>query len=367
MLLTSLLNSLYESILSLGRKKYWFLVLGLILLAVIFINGVAIIPQEPYQRLSENPFITRTDIHFNNYWQENPLLPIIAFYLNLTLPLRFNVFCFAIMVGAFALFAVLTYQHWGASPSLIFSTLLITSPITTVMLTWMGTPDGLTLALTIPFLFTHSGLLMFSLAIFGIANHPAFAIAVIEILILRWLTRDEIKIRHILLTVTGIAIGYGLTRLFISSNAIEVVSRTDFMQLKDLDYWVKMNLANLPMSLSSLFNIHWLVLFVCLVMFFNRDKKFYLITLAFILINFGLTFFTFDTTRVFFLISWGVLFECMFNSYKIATSMGEAESKQFLQALIMIGIVSILSPRYFSWAGEIHTTPFYEFWRRVFR
>jgi len=367
MLLSTYLNNLYESILKFGGKKYWFAVLGLILLSVIFINGVAVVPEEPYQRLSENPFSTRTDIHFNNYWQENPLLPIIAFYLNLTSPLRFNVFCFVIMVGAFALFAALSHDRWGAVQSLIYSTLLITSPITTMLLTWVGTPDGLTLALTIPFLFTQSGILMFSIAIFGIANHPSFAIAVIEILILRQLAKDEIKIKHILLTALGIAVGYGLTRLFIASNGIEVVTRADFMQLKELDYWVKMNLANFPISLASLFNVHWIVLFTCLIMFFNRDKKFYLTVLGLFLINLVFTFFTLDTTRVFFLISWGVLFECMFHSYKIASSSSEVESKQFLQALMVISIVSIISPRYFSWAGEIHTTPFYEFWRKVLR
>ena len=76
MLLSSLLDGLYQTVSDLGRKRYWFLIPGLLLLIVVVINGVAIVPEEPYQRLSQDPFSTRTDIHFNNYWQENPLLPL---------------------------------------------------------------------------------------------------------------------------------------------------------------------------------------------------------------------------------------------------------------------------------------------------
>jgi hypothetical protein len=370
MLISTFLNSLYEQTLKLGRSRFWLLVLGLIFLVVIFINGIGIVPEEPYQRLSENPFITRTDIHFNNYWQENPLLPVIAFYLGLSSATAFNILCFVILTGAFLLFALLASRRWDSFAALIFSTLLITSPLTTVMLTWLGTPDGLTVALTVPFFFAHSVPLVFILSLLGVTNHPAFMITVIEILVLRWAARDEIKFKHILASAVGLAAGYGLTRWFLAANQIEVVSRTDFMLLKDMGEWLKMNAQNFPMSVSSLFNINWLILPVCLMLFFKRDRVFYLLVLGFLLINYGFTFFTLDTTRVFSLLSWGVLYECIFHSHTLAGT-GENEGtevqKQFLQSLILIGVASFITPRYFSWAGEIHTTPFYQFLRKVFR
>jgi hypothetical protein len=370
MLISNFLNSLYEQTLRLGRSRFWLPFLGLVFLVVIFINGIGIVPEEPYQRLSENPFITRTEIHFNNYWQENPLLPVIAFYLGLTSPLAFNVLCFVIITGAFLLFAVLSSRQWGSAPALIFSTILITSPLTTVMLTWLGTPDGLALALTVPFLFARSSPLLFFLSMLGIANHPAFAIAVIQILALRWMAGNGIKFRHILVTGIGLAIGYGLTRLFLTVNHIEIVSRTDFMLLKDMGEWLKMNALNFPMSASSLFNIHWMILPVCLILFFKRDRVFYSAVLAFLLVNYGFTLLTLDTTRVYSLLSWGVLFECIFHSYKLAAAERDNDrqfEKQFLQSLILIGIASFITPRYFSWAGEIHTTPFYQFMRKILR
>lgn len=370
MLISTFLDSLYEKTLRLGRSRFWLLFLGLVLLAVIFINGIGIVPEEPYRRLAENPFVTRTDIHFNNYWQENPLLPLLAHTLRLTSPASFNILCFVILTGAFLSFALFARSKWGPAPALIFSTLLITSPLTTVILTWLGTPDGLTLLLTVPFLFARSSLFFFPLALLGAANHPAFMIAALEILALRWAARDGTGFKQLLVTSAGLAAGYGLVRWFLVVNQIEIVSRVDFMLLKDFMEWVKMNALNLPMSVASLFNAHWLILVVCLVMFFKRDRVFYSLILAFLLVNYAFTFFTLDTTRIFSLLAWGVLFTCMFHSYNLAKAEKGANpqvERQFLQSLIVVGLVSLVSPRYFSWMGEIHATPFYDFLRKVFR
>jgi hypothetical protein len=370
MLLSTFLDGLYEGTLRLGRSRFWLPVLGLVFLAVIFINGIGIVPEEPYQRLSENPFVTRADIHFNNYWQENPLLSVIAFYLGLTSPLAFNILCFVLITGAFLSFALFSRHRWDSAPALIFSALLITSPLTTVMLTWLGTPDGLSLALTLPFLFTHSGWLIFFLSMFGAMNHPAFMIAAMEILALRWAAREGTNFKHLLIAGFGLAAGYALVRVFLAVNQIEFVSRTDFLLLRNWDEWFKLNALNFPMSVSSLFNTHWVILPVCLVMFFKRDRVFYSLALAFLLANYGITLFTLDTTRIFSLLSWGVLFACIFRSFDLAVSDREITpqtQKQFLQALIVIGIASFFTPRYFSWAGEIHTTPFYDFLRKAFR
>ncbi len=370
MLISTFLDGLYEGALRLGRGKFWLPVLGLVFLVVILINGIGIVPEEPYQRLSENPFITRTDIHFNNYWQENPLLPVIAYYLGLSSPLAFNILCVFIITVAFFTFSRLSRRRWGSAPALIFTTLLITSPLTTVMLTWLGTPDGLSLALTIPFLFTHSGLPVFILSIFGATNHPAFIVAVMEILALRWAAREGTNFKHVISAAFGFAAGYALVRGFLAVNDIEIVSRTDFMLLRGWDEWLKMNASNLPMTVSSLFNIHLMVLLVCFVMFFKRDRVFYSLVLVFLLVNYGFTLFTLDTTRVFSLLSWGVLFACLFRSFEFAIADSETvpqAQKQFLQSLILIGITSFITPRFFAWAGEMHTTPFYDFLRKTFR
>lgn len=363
MLLSTALDAIYEKIQALGKHKYWFLYLVLLFIVVTFINGFGIIPEEPYQRLSQNPFITRTDIHFNNYWQESVLLPIIAYYLKLTGTIRFNTLTFAFIVGAYSLFAWFVYRRWGALLSVIFSALLITSPLTTVLLSWLGTPDGLTTLLLVPFIFTQSSILIFFLAFLGAVNHPIFTFAVLEILALRWVARDQINIKHLFLALIGAGSGYGIVKLFLHTYEIEIVSRLDFMQFKTISEWVMMNANILPISLFSLFNIQWLIVLVCLIMFHMKDKRFYSLLMMTLLVNYGITFFTLDTTRVFSLLSWGILFLCVFHSYQFTIAMQVNEPdyyKHFLKALIAIGILSFIAPRYFSWAGEIHTTPFFE-------
>lgn len=363
MLLSTALDTIYNKTQELGKQKFWFLLLGIFFIVVVFINGLDTVPEEPYQRLSQNPFTTRTDIHFNNYWQESPLLPLIAYYLGLTGTITFNALTFAIIIVAYSLFVWLAFRHWGSMPSIIFSTLLITSPLTTVLLSWLGTPDGLTVALTVPFLFTHSGILIFLLAILGTANHPAFIIAIMEILILRWASRDGISLKHFIFATVGIIFGDMSVRLFLQSHSINVISRYDFMQLKNLGEWISMNLENLPGTLFSFFNIHWLILPLCMILFFNKDKRFFILVVSMLLLNYGVVFFTMDTTRVFILASWGVLFGCIFHCNNLAifeAGNGTAHQKQYLQALIMIGIISFFTPRYFSWVGEIHISPFYK-------
>ena len=360
MLLSTALDALHEKVQELGKRKFWLLLL-LLFIIVVLINGVGIVPEEPYQRLSQNPFVTRTDIHFNNYWQESLLLPLLAFYLGMTGTITFNALVSAVMIGAYLLFALLIHRHRDSTLALITSTLLITSPLTTVLLSWLGTPDGLTIALTVPFLFTHSGTLIVFLAFLGAANHPAFIVAVLEILILRWASQDGIKVKHLIFAAIGISLGYGTVKLFLYSHNIDVVSRFDFMQLKTLGEWVRMNLENLPGTLFSLFNIHWLILPVCIIMFFNKDRRFFYLLVLMLLLNYGIVFFTLDTTRVFILTSWGVLFVCILHSFKLSSIDVDngAYRRQFLQALMLIAMISLFTPRYFSWVGEIHGSPFY--------
>lgn len=358
MLLSTALDALYDKVNELGHRKSWFLFLIAAFISVALINGVGIVPEEPYQRLSQNPFTTRTDIHFNNYWQESLLLPLLAHYLGLTGTITFNVLAFAIIIVGYGLFAWLTHRYWSSTLALILTTLLITSPLTTILFSWLGTPDAITFALTVPFLFLNSGLLIFLLALLGAANHPAFIIAIMEVLVLRWVIRNGISLKHLILASLGIVCGYGVVKFFLYSYGIEVGSRLDFMQLKDISEWAGMNMNNLPATLFSLFNIHWLILPLSLLMFFNQDRRFFSLVLLMLLVNYAIVFFTLDTTRIFILTSWGVLFLSIFHSYRLAALQNH--KKQYIQALILLGIISFFTPRYFSWVGEIHTSPFFK-------
>jgi hypothetical protein len=135
---------------------------------------------------------------------------------------------------------------------------------------------------------------------------------------------------------------------------------------------MEMNVTNLPITIFSLFNVQWLILIVCLLMFFKMHKLYYVFVLVILLFNYGITFLTEDTTRIFSLLSWGVLMQCMFHSYQLAQSAHEHDweapyPKQFLQALITIGLISLIAPHYYIWNGKIYPTPFYIFLSRFIK
>lgn len=369
MLLSSYLDFLYEKVRKLTLQKI-LIILAIFFVIVIFTNGISHYPPKIYKRLSNNPFVSRIDIDKVNYWQESVLLPVIAYYTNLDSSPSFYILCFSIIVLAYLLFAGLTYQREGPAATLIFTAILITSPLTTVMLAWLGTPDSLTVAMTVPFLFINSGILIFLLSILGTMNHIVFTIAAGEILTLRWIARDRIKINHLIAIILGWIMGYVLVKVFFALNNIQVITRFDFILSKNLNFWINMNSVNFPMTISSLFNIQWLIIIVCLIMFFKMDKFYYFSVIAILLFNYGVTFFTEDTTRIYSLLSWGVLLECVFHSYKLALNNNDKETsyqKQFLQALIIIGFSSLIAARYYSWDGEIHPTPFYTFLKLVIK
>jgi hypothetical protein len=233
--------------------------------------------------------------------------------------------------------------------ALFYSTILVTNPLSTVILSWLGTPDSLSLLLIVPFIFTRSVLWIAFLTALGVMNHVVLIIAACEILFLRWVSRDNINSHHLLGAVLGGLVGILIVRWFLAVYHIEItVSRLDFIFLRDFTDWFLMNAKNFPLSFFSLFNIQWIIIPVCLVMFFRSNRSFYISVLMILLVNYGITFFMEDTTRIFTLLSWGVLMVCIIQSNELAQAKKTTEGaylKQFQIILMVIGLASFITPR----------------------
>jgi len=358
-----------EKVKILAAKSYWPVALGLLFGLIIIINGISLIPYQIYQRLSENPFVTRYDIGVQNYWQESVLLPVVTYHFHWTTYRSFNFVCLVIIVASYALFSFLSYRKFGSIPVIIFSTLLFTNPLTTILLTWLGSPDPLSVLFTMPFLFFNSGVLMFGLSILGATNHIVVAIASVEILLLRWIAGDGIKIKHVLFSIAGSIFGIMFVKAFIAIHEIRISTRLDQIFLEEIHTWFELNSRNFSMTTFSFLNVQWLVLLTCVLMFFAEDRRYFVTVFMIMLLNYGVTFFTYDSTRVYILLTWGVVFHCIFHSFHLDQISPRASTyeKQFLQLSALVGILSIIFPRYYSWNGDIHSTPFYESLERLFR
>jgi hypothetical protein len=297
MLLSEFLDSSKEKIDLLTAKYYW-LMLCIVLLLVVFINGVSLVPPEHYYKLAQNPFISRTDISSNNSWQESILLPLFAYYAHLTTKTAFHLFCAFVIVFSFTLFALLTAKKYGKSLSFLISTLLITGSLTTILLSWVGMPDNITVLLTIPIFFANSMVWFFVLSFLGVTNHVVFAFISVEILTLRWIAKEkEINRWHFLVTVVGLLAGYISVQLFLAAYRIDILTRLTFPGRYSLEKWFTWNTNYFPMTLFSLLNAQWLILIACFILFFNKDRKLYIAIILFLAANYIITFFTLDTTR----------------------------------------------------------------------
>src|SRR5437763_1023392 len=102
MLISTFLDRLIEKCRNLTRREISLSLICLFFL-VVFINGLSTAPHDDYLRLSQNPFITRTDIFYENYFQESVLWPVIAFYLGLSSRLPYVLFCLFILMTAYLL------------------------------------------------------------------------------------------------------------------------------------------------------------------------------------------------------------------------------------------------------------------------
>lgn len=322
-------------------------------LIVIITNGLSFLPYPKYQLLSNDPFIER---------QETILLPLLAYITNLNSPVNFTGLCSFIILCAYSVFVFFSKRGHSVFLTIFFSTILFTNPISTILLSWIGSPDGLTFLLTIPFLFVSSPFLFIILAFLGTTNHITLIFAVIEIVILRLLSREKLRVNHLVLVIMGCALGLFIVKIFAAGG----FSRFDFIVSRSFSSWIDHNLSQLPLTLFSLFNIQWLILISCLVKFFKKDKKYYVFVLLFVLFNYGISFFSLDTTRIFSLVSWGIFIHCVFHSYELSQKLDPPQKKkQFQLFLIVIILLSLVLPRFFSWEGVIILSPFHESLARI--
>lgn len=359
MLLNQYIDAVFARIHKLSPRTV-FLTLIFLFILVVTTNGIEPTPKH-YQGLSQNPFVDSVDIV--DYWQESVLLPLIAYYTQMNSKTSFYILCLLIYVISWLIFAKLTLNRFGVAPALIFTSVLITSPLTTTTLSWLGSVDSLTFALTMPFIFTHSKLLILILSILGPMNHIVFIIATGEILVLRLISRNKIVTDHLITAIAGYIVGFGLLKLFLASNQFHISeSRLDYI-LNNIEFWIYMNTApSHYTSFLSLFSIQWLVIIICMLMFYRIDRVYYSLLITLLILNMGITFFTADTTRVFSLLSWGVLVECMFYSYRLALTQEDKNfQKQYLVSLFIIGLISLLVPRYYSFLGSIYHPPYFQF------
>lgn len=364
MLVSDLLNKIIAVLEVQSSRRYWVLII-LTLMAVVLINGVALYSDAHYQKLAQDPFVRRDDVE--STYQETLLLPMLANVLGLSEKKPFFVLCLIFIFTGIITFSWLARKKFEPLSALLMSVLLIANPIATILLSWVGSADGLTFLLTIPILFVQSGWVLMGLMIFGVTNHILVLIAGLEVIMLRLFSEDDIKPMHVAFSIFGGLIGYGLVQFFLFTNGIVAAPRLEQNLTRAIPELIKSNFTLLPYILYSFFGFQWLLLPVMVIMFLKRNWRYFGLLLLLLLLNYFIAFLTVDTTRIFVLLSWGLFFHGLMTSLTLTKQEKITEwRRQFLFSLLAIGVVSILSPRFFVWSNMIEISPFYPFLRLLF-
>jgi hypothetical protein len=320
----------------------------------ILVNGVGFEPDRMYQKSSRNPFVAHFDRYGDNYWQENILMQMMIYYARF-FDYEYYLFLFFVILTAYIVILLLFKHHYGEYLSLITTSVLATSQLTTVAFSWLGNPDSLTILLTIPFFFIKSPIAIAVLATIGATNHLSHFIAAFMIMLTRKAEKEGIGFQHFASLLSGSLLGYLLVRMFLYYHSIPLNSRIDIILSLGLLPYIEAQMVNFPMTMISLFGVHWLIIPVSFLLY-RRDRYFYVVSLIILLMGYSVTLFFFDTTRVFQLVSWGFFVRFLIRSYFL--SHEGRERRVYTCFLIAVVILSLVLPRFYSCCGVIWKTPF---------
>lgn len=356
---SSFLPSFAEGIERFTERHFW-LVVTIGFLFTIELNGVGLVPGEGYQKYAQHPFVTRVDISPTNEWQESILLPLIAFWLGATTRVTFNALCVAILLLGYSSFLVGSVRRNGQAVTILLFTLLLGHPVTAIIWSWIGLPDCLSFLYVVLSLFVRSRLAFFSLASLSMMNHPAGAIAVGSIVVLRLVAHEKtITLHHCGLVLAGGLVGGVLVRAFMAYHEIFVRSRLDYLLAMSLGEWVQLNLSTLPSTLFSFQQTLWFVMVFLFFMFARKDPMYFRVLGVIMIAAYGITFFTLDSTRVFVMLTWGATIHAISHCISLnKTEYGELDAKTVLGVIGVFAIAGLLIPRFYIWNGGIHHTPF---------
>lgn len=336
-------------------RTHFFLACSLLVCFTLIQYGVGIVPREFYRQVAANPYVEQTKVHEQNYFQESPLLPIVAHHLGLVSRLAFNLFCLAVIIGAYGLFAYFCRDRIEHSLAFIVFALLQAHPVTTVLLAWLGMPDGITFIATILALFATS---FIGLAVIGVVcafNHPIALFAIPVILVLRRLANDKgITWWHPVVTVMALGLGMVAVQSFLNLFDINTYSRLSHAAALDFKFWINQNLSFLPMTLFSFHNVIWIAMGICILAAYRFNRLYFIVFSLTQLGFYAITFFCLDTTRVFALLAWAPAIHCIVYSCRLLRErQQDALYDHTRKLLLLVALIGILIPDYYVYLGTV--------------
>ena len=329
-------------------------------------NGIAVMPREGLQLFTDfsaDPGLLSTSHSWNG---DAPLMFLLAHFAKVSTLQQFILFSCILTTTTFALLYLLSRTLETEAERLLALLLLLAHPISYILLTWIGMLDAITVLCTAVALFSRSRVLIVAAATIGFCNHPAVALTIPAVQVLRRFSEPDRKsLSYIITAALGIGTGFVCLHFLRASLHIDGLFRLQFILGKPLTEWMALNLKSFPSALYSFHFALWIPVLAMIVVFFRRNPKYYTAWLAVLLASWCIAFFTVDTTRVFALLTWAPTLHALLYTWRVRPDPAARGEKFFRVSLASCAVFGWLAPHFCVVNGVLYSPWFGQFVKYV--
>jgi len=323
----------------------------------VAVYGLWIAP--PYDYLiSKDPFaniLIKTPRQ--QFLYDSIVIPLVTYFTGLNASKGlFTLFSMALILSGNMLLVYRTKRRLGSDAARVVMICFLLSPVSVVLLMWLGYYDSVTYLLQCLLFFSGSVLGNILIGFVGGLNHfPVMLISGVGLLRFRNVTGDQRSRRwQIAGYLLGLGGGYAALgayqRHYHLALQYDRLSYVKLMGVKGIAHYL---LENWLAALFSLYNVLWIVVLLIAFCLYRRNRRAFWYLAGINAVFLAVSALATDTTRVFALLSWplltwSVLLILGWERDEGAASYGEL--RRFLSAVLIAGL---LVPRLLVWNGSI--------------
>lgn len=333
--------------------------LGVFLLGIL-IWGVGFIPSGALESMATQAAHPFVDYGQPTYHWQQPLWLLWASWAGIT-----TVTGYQWWSAGWALWAVLVacgaaWMAWGR----LWAVLVLVSPISYILTTWIGLEDPLIVVCTAAVLWGGGPVMMAGAGLLGALTHPIAVIAPAMVLVLRRRNRggDAVTVEEMVWWGMGTVVG-GIICMAAVPPDIMAEGRWARAADRSLWEWAVLSSQQLPVALYGMAFGVWVPLVWAVRGYWLESMKFFNAFAVCMVIALALTMVTLDTSRVLALLTWAPILLALRRAERIASAGPSGWDHAYLACLVWTGWLGILAPRVCIWSGRGMMIPFLEWLR----
>jgi hypothetical protein len=299
------------------------------------------------------------------YITGSPLGPLLAHLLGADTNRSYAAVHLALLVAAACTLVAVGRRAVGDRVTNVLVVALVASPLSTVLLTWLGQPDpvtfgGLTvvaLASGLPRRARRIGAVVAACLLVGLASPEQGLVAVAVLGVLAWWGNRPFDREVLVVATITLLVGRLAVQAFLAASDAPHVSRLRYVEDNGIGYFLQALFDELPAVVFSLFGATWLLAGAAFVRLRRTFPNPWPVRAALLLLFVAVAT-TYDETRVMTLVSWPALVWLL----RRADEQGEDGAGGLDPTLVaVVAVAGLAIPPVVIWEGE----PVMSAWRSI--